>query len=429
MRHDLDNITTRKGKILKADFRNEPIALFVNSLVGESGNIGYRAHCILEESGMDPSFFYVVARGVSVRSLGADYTSFGPLGQVPRILNAIRIYLFRGFKHRLYDIRLFEILAGAVWYLRLRRRGIKLAHVWDSAPNIVRRLKRAGVTVIVDVPIAPNAYARSVVEAHGEKNLSYDPAVLLLENETFALADLAIAPSEFVADEIRKIQPDLPIEVVPFGVNLPATARTHDKKPGAPLKFAFAGAVNPRKGIPDLLEVWQDPRFQTAELHLLGRVFPVVQPQLHNNSNAAGIKTPGYVNTFEYLQDCDVFVFPSWMEGSAKAVYEAMAVGLPVVVTRQAGSIVRDGVDGFVIEAGDTDVLKDRMTWFLDHPEDLARMGANARDRAASQPWAKYARNVAEIYQRIGSGSAKSAENTRTGAKQSTKKPTTSFEM
>lgn len=412
---------------MKAEFRNVPIALFVNSLVGESGNIGYRAHCILVESGMDPSFFFVVARGVSVRATGADYTSFGPLGQLPRILNAIRIYFFRGFKHRVYDIRLFEVLAEAVWYLRLRRRGIKIAHVWDSSPNIVRRLKRAGVTVIVDVPIAPNAYAKSVVEAHGEKNLSYDPVVQLLENETFALADLAIAPSEFVADEIRKIQPDLPIEVVSFGVNLPAKMRTHGKKPGAPLKFAFAGAVNPRKGIPDLLEVWQDLRFQTAELHLLGRIFPVVLPLIRNNWNAAGIKTPGYVNTFEYLLECDVFVFPSWMEGSAKAVYEAMAVGLPVVVTRQAGSIVRDGVDGFVIEAGDTDALKDRMTWFLDHPEDLARMGANARDRVAVHPWAKYARNVAEIYQKIDSASNKTEGTTRAGAKQSTKKPTTSF--
>ena len=45
----------------------------------------------------------------------------------------------------------------------------------------------------------------------------------------------------------------------------------------------------------------------------------------------------------------DVFVFPSLFEGSAVVTYEALACGLPSVVTPDAGSVVRDGVEGFVV--------------------------------------------------------------------------------
>ena len=49
----------------------------------------------------------------------------------------------------------------------------------------------------------------------------------------------------------------------------------------------------------------------------------------------------------------DVFVFPSLFEGSAVVTYEALACGLPSIVTPNAGSVVRDGVDGFHVPAGD----------------------------------------------------------------------------
>ena len=45
----------------------------------------------------------------------------------------------------------------------------------------------------------------------------------------------------------------------------------------------------------------------------------------------------------------DVFVFPSLFEGSAVVTYEALASGLPSIVTPRAGSVVRDGIEGFLV--------------------------------------------------------------------------------
>ena len=75
----------------------------------------------------------------------------------------------------------------------------------------------------------------------------------------------------------------------------------------------------------------------------------------------------------------DVFVFPSLFEGSAVVTYEALACGLPSVVTPDAGSVVRDGIEGFVVPPRDVDDLAAAMEQLGNDPELRARMAAAAR--------------------------------------------------
>ena len=49
------------------------------------------------------------------------------------------------------------------------------------------------------------------------------------------------------------------------------------------------------------------------------------------------------------MASADVFAFPSLFEGSAVVTYEALACGLPSIVTPSAGSVVRDGIEGFLV--------------------------------------------------------------------------------
>ena len=60
----------------------------------------------------------------------------------------------------------------------------------------------------------------------------------------------------------------------------------------------------------------------------------------------------GHAEVPARMAAADVFVFPSLFEGSAVVTYEALACGLPCVVTPSAGSVVRDGVEGFLVPAG-----------------------------------------------------------------------------
>jgi glycosyltransferase involved in cell wall biosynthesis len=79
----------------------------------------------------------------------------------------------------------------------------------------------------------------------------------------------------------------------------------------------------------------------------------------------------------------DALVLPSGNEGTPVTVIEALAAELPVVATRVGGvpDVVRDGEDGFLVEAGATDDLAERLGRLARDPELRARMGKKGRER------------------------------------------------
>jgi glycosyltransferase involved in cell wall biosynthesis len=79
----------------------------------------------------------------------------------------------------------------------------------------------------------------------------------------------------------------------------------------------------------------------------------------------------------------DAFVLPSANEGTPVVAIEALAAGRPVVATAVGGvpDVVREGVDGFLVEPGDLVGLAERLERLAADPELRARMGAAGRAR------------------------------------------------
>lgn len=74
-------------------------------------------------------------------------------------------------------------------------------------------------------------------------------------------------------------------------------------------------------------------------------------------------------------------VLSSYWEGLPQVVPQACAAGVPVVATSVDGTpeAVRDGVSGFLVPPGAVDLLAEKISWLLDHPEQAREMGAAAR--------------------------------------------------
>ncbi|MDP3386737.1 MAG: glycosyltransferase family 4 protein [Eubacteriales bacterium] len=91
----------------------------------------------------------------------------------------------------------------------------------------------------------------------------------------------------------------------------------------------------------------------------------------------------GYISHEEVLNYCkkaDFSVFPSLADGFGFAVIESMAAGIPVICSENAGAcdLIEDGVNGFIVEAGNAMQISEKIKWFYKNPEETNQMKKNA---------------------------------------------------
>jgi len=209
-------------------------------------------------------------------------------------------------------------------------------------------------------------------------------AYMAREREEWQRASCIVCPSGFVKRSLTECGvPEDKLATVPYGVTVGAPrgvglARRRRRPPRA----LFVGHVSLRKGAPLLYEAARRLKGAPVEFRAVGRlaVTEYGQRRLADFVDLIGpVARPRVWD--EYLA-ADLFVFPSFCEGSATVVYEALAAGLPVVTTRNAGSVVRDGVDGFVVEAGDEGLFVERIREIAENDELREWMAGNALARA-----------------------------------------------
>ncbi len=375
----------------------------VNSIVGKVGNIGLRTAYIVDELARQQIGQKLICRGAVDRYLTRETSSMGLVGQLPRVMNAYRIYVNRKFGSRKYDLKLFNYFVKRQLSQLPRDERHKVAHVWDYCPEVLRALREAGFVIILEIPIAPTACSAAIEKKYAGIINDLKDYMIQLERESLALADRLIVPSEFVKEAViaEGISKDK-ISLVPFGAEQVPDSRlkvqSEESEKREALSYCFAGNINLRKGVGYLLEAWDDEVFSRDSLTLYGRLFPEVR-ELLNERKLKNVYTPGFVDLQAMLSQHDVYVFPSLFEGSSKSIYEAMSFGLPIITTHNSGSIVSDGIEGFVIPVGDVVALREKMNHFRENRAAIRELGANAVSKVRAYTWQKYAESLIKIYQ------------------------------
>lgn len=176
--------------------------------------------------------------------------------------------------------------------------------------------------------------------------------------------------------------------LVPYGMN----PRWLELKPHPqPGRVLFVGTAELRKGIHYLaLAVEQlRARGRCYEFRVAGNVTDQVRQQpVCRHLNFLGRVPRDRIH--EEFQQADVFVLPSLAEGSAEVTYEALAAGVPLVVTPAAGSVARDGVEGRIVPERDPAALADAIESVIENRDLRGKLSAAARERAREFTWEKY---------------------------------------
>jgi len=338
-------------------------------------------------------------------------------GRVPRDIPPDRIVCFEGLGlasvlHRMVvptragDTRA-ALEAGRSFSRNVIRHGFgKAAGFYGMSGECLEQLdaaRKQGLRTAVEQIIAPRMVVDRLVSdevaRHPEwaESLGPDPwasEFAARERAEWDVADIIICPSAFVRDGVGAVGG--PVErcvIVPYGVDAPAAVPGQRAPHSGPLRVLTVGAVGLRKGSPYVLEAAR----RLAGLAEFRMVGPAVLPraiaeQLRRSLDLAG-PTPRAEIARHYAW-ADVFFLPSVCEGSATVVYEALAAGLPVVTTPNAGSVVRDGVDGFICSAGDTDAMYARLETLARDSELRRAMGEEARKSAAAHDLDAYGRRL-----------------------------------
>jgi glycosyltransferase involved in cell wall biosynthesis len=213
-------------------------------------------------------------------------------------------------------------------------------------------------------------------------------------------ADLVIANSAFTkASYVKAGVPEEKVRVVPYGAPPIIQAVGEEKvcQSSTPISFLWAGTFSVRKGAHYLLRAWKklNPG-QSAKLQVLGAM-GLPESLLCEVPDSVSLSgTVPRSELYPLYQQADALVFPTLCDGFGMVVTEAFANGLPVITTDRAGAsdLVKHGINGLIVPAGDVDALTEAMHWCMAHPEELRAMRQSALETAAGWQWSDYRRTL-----------------------------------
>jgi glycosyltransferase involved in cell wall biosynthesis len=212
------------------------------------------------------------------------------------------------------------------------------------------------------------------------------------------LADVIIVNSSLTArSHIAAGADPAKVFVVPLGAPPPIDAIEIDARPERrPLRVMWAGPFSLRKGAHYLLEAWRLLRAgENAELHVYGRQQLPRRPAVAAPDGVILHGSVARAALFEAYRSADVLAFPTLSDGFGMVVTEAMAHGLPVITTDQAGAADLVSPDnGRIVPAADPRALADALQWCLDNRDRLHAMRFHALATARRRQWGDFRRDL-----------------------------------
>jgi glycosyltransferase involved in cell wall biosynthesis len=300
----------------------------------------------------------------------------------------------------------------------IRRNGCDIFHGWTTeCIHSLEEAYRVGAKTIVERPAPHPAGTKRLLREEYERwgvpfsreegihwlrkiDLGYRDDVVAPEE--FELADRVVVQSEFgVQSFMEEGFPRERLVLLPRAADIGDFPQLSEERTG--FRVLFVGMVCLRKGFLDLARAWADLALPGAELWVVGQVHDEVVPLLKPYRDNPSIKFFGHVKggVARWFSGSTVFVLPSIVEGSAKTTYEAMAAGLPVITTANAGSVVRDGIDGYIVPIRSPATIRDRLLFLYENRDALREMGNSARKHVAIFSWESFEQRLANLYREL----------------------------
>lgn len=217
----------------------------------------------------------------------------------------------------------------------------------------------------------------------------------------------AVIPNSVGITELaKKTSPHQSMQIIENGVNT-ETFRSKEGKSFERIIFLSTSRLTSRKGIHYLIEAFANAAKQSSvplELHLVGEgeQKEVLEARVKELGMENQVKFFGRVEhegLTEFYDRAHVFVLPSKNEGMSNAALEALASGLPLIVSGTGGmqELVTDGINGLFIDPENIDEFATKLAAVAQDQTKLMNFGQESRRRAELRGWDKVALNFRRI--------------------------------
>lgn len=268
-----------------------------------------------------------------------------------------------------------------------------------------RSSNRLGVLNFVNShPLYHNRFLKELGGLRDGDHELVPPNVVQRVERELEMASLVLVPSRFVARQLQEVGlPKNRVAVEPYGVDLSAFSPApegHGKVRRDGLhRCLYVGQISHRKGVPVLLEAARRLQTQPIEFELVG---PMVSPEVLRDApaNVHYLGPTVHGSVAEMMRGSDVFALPSLEDAYPLVTLEAMASGLPVIVSDHAGTseLITHGQDGLLIPPGDAAALAQAIERLVQDDQLSFAVGAAARRRVEEgHSWAEYANRVLDL--------------------------------
>ena len=278
----------------------------------------------------------------------------------------------------------------------------------DGAAHSFARAKELGMFCSYELPIAHWSTVRCLLAEEAERFPMWEPTLestrepeekLFRKEEELSLADCISCPSEFVLQSIpEKIRKKTPCLIAPFGspIDMGNTPTRYAYRKSGKLKLLFVGSMSQRKGLADLFEAMKLINSKNVSLSILGRpslpmsFYRKVYPHFEYLSPRSNNEVR------RVMDEHDVLVLPSIIEGRALVQQEALACGLPLIVTQNTGGVdlIEEEKTGFIVPIRKPAEIAEKIDWFGRNLKKLDVMSEFCRNKARNYQWTDYARSI-----------------------------------